>query len=134
MQQYIQARVDLENNRLRFDELKDSIETSVRNAVRNAEVSYRQLELARQARELSRQKLEIEQEKLKTGRSTNFQLVNFQNDLTSSEINELSAMIRYLNALTDLDLTLGTTLVTWGVEVEAIPLPDLKNEPTGDGK
>ena len=77
----------------------------------------RQVELAVQARELSERKLDIEQEKLKAGRSTNFQLVSFQNDLLNAQNNELNAKIEYLNALTALDRILGTTLDTWEIEL-----------------
>lgn len=77
----------------------------------------RQVELARQARELSERKLTIEKEKLLDGRSSNFQLVTFQNDLVSAQNNELNATIAYLNALASLDKTLETTLETWKIEI-----------------
>ena len=69
------------------------------------------------SRELNEQKLEIEREKLSLGLSSNFQVVTFENDLSASQNNELSATINYLNALTQLDQTLGTTLDTWKIEL-----------------
>jgi outer membrane protein TolC len=66
---------------------------------------------------LSEKKVEIETEKLKAGRSTNFQLVSFQNDLVNAQNGELAAITTYLNALTSLDRTLGITLDKWGVSL-----------------
>ena len=76
-----------------------------------------QVNLARQARELSGKKLEVERGKLRAGRSSNFQIVTFQNDLAKAQYNELNAVINYMNAQTSLDKTLGTTLATWKVEI-----------------
>jgi len=117
-QSYIGAKINLNKARISLEELKENIEIEVLDAVRDVEMKLRQVELARQARELSEKKLEIEKEKLKAGRSTNFQLVTFQNDLISVESNELNAIVTYLNALTSLDNVLGTTLDTWKIEIK----------------
>jgi outer membrane protein TolC len=116
-QAWVSASVSLESARLDLLDRKDAVETEVRNAVRNADIARRQLEIARLSLSLTERKLEIEREKLRTGRSTNFQVVNFQNDLVSAQTTELSALIDYRNALTNLDLALGTTLATWQIEV-----------------
>ena len=55
--------------------------------------------------------------KLKSGLTTNFQVVTFQNDLRTSEINETDSIINYQNALTEFDQALGTTLKTWKIEL-----------------
>lgn len=114
----ISAKTRLKQQKLSIEELKDNIEIEIQDAVRDIEMKLRQVTLARQARKLSEQKLDIEKEKLKVGRSTNFQLVTFQNDLVSAQSNELNAVIDYLNALTNLDKTLGTTLETWKIELK----------------
>lgn len=94
---------------------RENISIEVQDALRGAEMKLRQIRLATLARTLSEKKVEIETEKLKAGRSTNFQLVSYQNDLVSSQNNELDAIITYLNALTSLESTLGITLERWGV-------------------
>lgn len=117
-QTYIGAKISLKKARISLEELKENIEIEVLDAVRDVEMKLRQVELARQAMELSEKKLEIEKEKLKAGRSTNFQLVSFQNDLIVVQSSELNANIAYLNALTSLDNVLGTTLDTWKIEIK----------------
>jgi outer membrane protein len=117
-QRSLGAEINLEKAKLDLEELTDNIEIEVLDAVRDVEMKLRQVELARLARELSEKKLEIEKEKLKAGRSTNFQLVSFQNDLILVQSGELNAVIAYLNSLTSLDSALGTTLDTWKIEIK----------------
>jgi outer membrane protein TolC len=79
------------------------------------DIRWRQLELARRARGLAARAVEIEKEKLKVGRSANYQVRALENDLRSAENQQLGAVIGYLNALTLLDVQLGTTLDTWHI-------------------
>ncbi len=118
MRSYLGAKNDMDKAMMAFEKLKLDIEISVQNAVRNVDSNYRSLLSARLARELAERKLSIEQEKLGAGRTTNFQLVSFQRDLQTAQLNELSSMTTYLNSLTNLDDTLGTTLATWKIEVK----------------
>jgi len=114
---YLTAKNDLEKANMAFEKLKLDVEINVKNAVRNVDSSYRSLKSATLARELSEKKLQIEKEKLSAGRTTNFQFVSFQRDLQTAQTSESDAMTNYLNSLTDLDTTLGTTLITWKIDV-----------------
>ena len=98
-------------------DLRQRIEIEVRNAVRNLTLAARRVELARRARELSEEKAEIEREKLNLGVTTNFQLVTFENDLVLAQNAEIDAVFNHLNAATELDRTLGTTLDRWGIDI-----------------
>lgn len=116
-QGYIGAEIALKKQENSLQQQRENIEIEVRDALRNAEMNLRQIRLATQSRKLSEQKVEIEAEKLKAGRSTNFQMVSYQNDLVAAQNNELNAIITYLNALTTLDQTLGVTLDRLGIEL-----------------
>ena len=118
---YVSSEIGLRNQKISLQESKENIEVEIADKVRDVEMKLKQLELAKLARELTRQKLEIENEKLKTGRTTNFQIVTYESDLVSAENNELDAIINYQNALTNLDLALGTTLQTWKIDVKDEP-------------
>jgi outer membrane protein TolC len=118
MRAYLGAKTDMEKANLAFEKLKLDIEINVQNAVRNVDSDYRSLLSAKRTRELSEKKLDIEQEKLRAGRTTNFQFVSFQRDFQTAQLNELTAMTSYLNSLTSLDETLGTTLATWKIDVK----------------
>lgn len=100
---------------------REDIEIEIQDALRSAEMNYRQIKLATLARTLSEKKVEIETEKLKAGRSTNFQLVSYQNDLKNAQRSELDAIITYQNALTSLESKLGITLERWGIALAERP-------------
>ncbi len=117
-QGYISAKIALQKMENDLARQRENIEIEVQNDLRNAEMNLRQIKLATQSRVLTEKKVEIETEKLKAGRSTNFQLVSFQNDLVNSQNSELGAIITYLNTLTALENTVGITLDRWGVLLE----------------
>lgn len=128
-QRLTSAQVAEKQQQLAIDELEHNVEVEIRDKVLNVASQLKQLELARLALRLSRQKLEIEQEKLKTGRSSNFQVVTFQNDLVSAQTAESNAVTEYRNALTALDSAIGTTLDTWKISFSAAPDARLYLEP-----
>jgi len=115
-QQVVNAKVALQQHAISHRELNETIAIEIQDAIRDINIKLVQVQLAQQSRKLSEKKLAIEQEKLNLGRTTNFQLVTFQNDLVSAQTSELNAKIDYLNALTQLDQKLGTTLDTWKIE------------------
>lgn len=117
-QNYINAKINMEKTKVRQEEVRETVEVEVINAVSEVEKAIKQVELARRMRELAEKKLEIEMEKLKAGRSTNFQIITFQNDMVIAQNNEIDAAIAYSNALTVLDKTIGTTLETWKIEIK----------------
>ena len=119
-QRRLNAQTAVERQRYDLAELRQSIDIAVRNAVREVDVRLRQVGLAQRARQLAERKLNAERGKLRLGLSTNFQMILFEDDLVRAQNNDLNAAIAYLNALTLLDQTLGTTLLTWGVEVERL--------------
>lgn len=115
-QRYLNAEISLKKIKISLKEIRENIKIEVTDAIRNIKLQMEQIRLAERVRELSEKKLDIEQKKLKEGRSTNFQIVTFQDDLVEAQTNELNAKIEYLNALTHLDQILGTTLDTWKIE------------------
>jgi outer membrane protein TolC len=116
----VSARIALQQQELSLQDLEQRLEVEVRNALRTVEISWKSQKLAEQAVKLSEQKLDIERQRLRAGRSSNFQVVTFEDDLVRTRTDLLSARIGYLNALTSLDDVLGTTLQTWGVSLEAM--------------
>ena len=113
----VQTKVDLEKAELGLQKLRESIEIDIQNALRNVDISLRQVKLAQRARELTEKKFAVETEKLKVGRSSNFQLVVFQNDLVNAQNNELNTTVGYLDALSTLESKLGIVLEKWGVSL-----------------
>lgn len=115
-QTVLNADIGVTKAQLALRDREESIEVEVIEAVRNAEVAFQQVRLARMARELTEEKLKIERERLTAGHSTTFQIVRFGDDLVSAQVEEMNATIGYLNALTQLDRTTSSTLETWRIE------------------
>ena len=111
----VRARVNVEDQEIRITDARQALERSVNDVVRDLGTRWRQYEISQRAVELSRRKIEIEREKLSAGRSTNFQVLSFETDLRNAENAQLNALIAYLNAQTQLDLTLGMTLESWEI-------------------
>tara|TARA_B100000686_G_scaffold335520_1_gene404208 strand:+ start:910 stop:2421 length:1512 start_codon:yes stop_codon:yes gene_type:complete len=118
---FVNALTTLKNQRIQLKEIKQNIEIEIQNRLRDLNIKYQQVILAKQATLLSKEKLKVENERLRSGRSTNFQVVTFQNDLLTAETNEINAIINYKNGLSNLDLALGTTLKTWEIEMAEKP-------------
>ena len=111
----VRARVNVEDQEIRITDARQELERNVNDVVRDLGTRWRQYEISQRAVELSRRKIEIEREKLSAGRSTNFQVLSFETDLRNAENAQLNALIAYLNAQTQLDLTLGMTLESWEI-------------------
>ncbi|MBG0775715.1 MAG: TolC family protein [Desulfovibrionaceae bacterium] len=114
--QLVAARVGLKQSHLSLTDAEVSMSTTVQNAVRNVNSNLKQVGLAKRRTELAQRQLEIENVKLKTGRTTNFQLLSYEQSLRDAQNSEVSAIITYLNSLYSLDQILGTLLDTWSIE------------------
>ena len=100
-------------------EQSERLEILLKDRIRDVDLSFSQVKLAKKVTESSEKQLEIAREKQKLGRDiTVFELVRLQDDLVQARNVELNAIINYLNALTRLDQILGTTLDTWQITVE----------------
>ncbi|NES24159.1 MAG: TolC family protein [Symploca sp. SIO3E6] len=100
-----------------LEEERNRLEIATQDGIRDVNLSFAQWQLAQQATKLSQRQLEIAQEKQRLGRGvTVFELVRLQDDLVQAQNTEVNATINYLNALTRLDQTLGTTLETWQIK------------------
>ncbi|WP_144290831.1 TolC family protein, partial [Cronobacter sakazakii] len=92
----IRARVNVRNSGIQLAEAHQQLEREVTNAVRDINARWRQYEISQRARDLSLRKLEIEREKLTVGRSSNFQVLSYENDLRNAENARLNTLINYL--------------------------------------
>lgn len=119
LENYYQLELlSLQRQQIYMEELRDDIRVEIENAVRDVQFSLKQVQLATRAKDLARQKLELEEEKMRVGRSSNFQVISYQRDLTNAQNEELVRIAGYLKALGALEQTMGTTLEKWGIEVE----------------
>lgn len=114
------SKLTQENEAIKDNTLKNTatqLDTHLKNSISYINSIYSQIEGAQQAVKLSEQLLNVEQEKSQLGKSSQSQLISRINELDSARNNELELTIRYLNALTNLDQLVGTTLKTWQISI-----------------
>jgi outer membrane protein len=129
---YTQRKLELRKARLRLKNLEQAIlvqvpdvvrevdpdRLGVREAVRQIETDIKRVKATRAARVLAEQKLDAEEKKLEVGISTNFQVLEFQEDLAVAESNETRAIIDYNRSLINLERAKGTILSTNNISLQ----------------
>lgn len=117
------SKVDISKAENNLKEAIQNINTEVTKNLQDIELNFKQVELSRRATQLAEDELSNQVEKIKLGvdGATLLDLVRLQSDLDSKKNEELNAKINYLNALTNLEKSLGITLDTWGITLEQQP-------------
>lgn len=100
---YLRSTLSLEQQKTSLKKTELDIETAVTRAGLDVQSTYKQLLAAQKSREAAERTLEAELTRFSVGMSTNFQVISLQNSLTSARNNELSATIRYINAVAEFD-------------------------------
>ena len=117
--QLAQARVTLEQSKLRLQDTIQQILLEIKQAVRTAQTNFKRVNAYKIARELTQKKLEAEEEKLKVGRSTNYNVLLTQRDFSTARTNELKAIVDYNLSLAALEKALGTSLDKQNIKINA---------------
>ncbi|AQT47952.1 Outer membrane efflux protein [Bartonella choladocola] len=116
-QQLVQADTTTRTSELQLDIIKSGIERQIRTSATEVKIYWQQAKTAQTSLDLARRALEVEKTKLNAGRSSTFEVRSMEQNLRDAETQLVNARINYLNALTRLDLQLGTTLETWQVSL-----------------
>jgi outer membrane protein TolC len=114
---YRNARAEVEQSVLAMKDLEQTVMAEIDDAVKFAKVSYRRVGATRTAREYAESALNAEQEKLASGKSTSFEVLRLQRDLTSARSAEISALTEYNKALAALAKREGRTLERHRIEL-----------------
>lgn len=104
------TKLELDQRKLSLQNLEQLIMVQVRQAVRNVETSYKLVDATRIALQLAHEQLDAEQMKFQEGLSTNFQVLNYQEQLASSRSRHTQAITGYNQAIVVLDQLTGVTL------------------------
>lgn len=124
---YSQAKLNLQQARVRLKDEEQQIFLEIKSAVRAVQTNYQRIEAYRVARELAQKKLEAEEEKFKVGLSTNYFILQYQRDLANAQIMELKAIVDYNISLAYSNRVQGT-----GREMQKISLSHYMKEKEGD--
>jgi outer membrane protein TolC len=107
---YSQAKMSLEQAKLRLQNQEQQIFLEVSNGVRAVQTDYKRIQAYKAARELAEKKLEAEEKKLLVGLTTNYLVLQYQRDLENARSAELRAVIDYNLSIARLNKTMGINL------------------------
>lgn len=112
-----QTKAQIVQDALRVKQLEQTILISIDDAIKSANTYFDTVRSTREAREYAEQALDAEQKKLEVGKSTSFQVLQLQKDLTSARLNEIRAVANYNEALSNVAANEGTTLEKYKLSV-----------------
>lgn len=95
---------------LQLKQLEQNVLIQIENAIATARTSFQRVDATREARVYAEAALDAEQKKLESGKSTSFQVLQLQRDLTTARSTEIRALADYNIALAQIALNEGTTL------------------------
>lgn len=121
-----QAELELEQWQERQALTKQDIAIEVRNAARDVDASARAIAAARAAREAAAQNVEAERKRYENGITTNFQVLQVQQQLSDARRTELQAVIGYNAAVARYYAATGDLLDRRDIATE---LPEIPEEP-----
>jgi outer membrane protein TolC len=122
----------LEQAEVQLKALEQQIIQEVRQAVRGLRDSAATIEAAQATRRLQERNLEAEQTKFANGLSTNYQVLEIQEDLANAQLSEINALIAYRKALVAYKAATGQLLDSEGIAVIDPEAPEVPHDILGD--
>lgn len=115
---YIKAQIQLDTEEARASREKQRLMRDTRIAVRNVTTAIDGISIKELATSLSVEEFEMEKAKFDAGLSTGRRVLEAQQRMDESRVDELQAKIDLLNAYSNLRELDGSTLVRYGIEFE----------------
>ena len=103
---------------LQLKKQEQTILIQIDDAVKQVQNAFERVDATRQARTYAETALDAEQKKLESGKSTSFQVLQFQRDLTARRSEEIRAMADFNKALSQLYFLEGSILQKHHLGVE----------------
>lgn len=107
---YVKARMELEKSQLELKNMEKQALLEVKDAVREVETSAKRVDAYRIARELAEKRLEAEEKKLNVGLTTNYFVLQYQEELANARSQEIKALVDNNLAWAKLEKALGISL------------------------
>jgi HAE1 family hydrophobic/amphiphilic exporter-1 len=114
---YGRTLAELRQLDVRQRQLVQSIQVEVRNALQAVDAARQRYEAARASRIAAEAQLRGEEERFRAGLSTNFFVLDRQNQLSAARGQEAQALTDYNKAIVDLQRVTGTTMAANNVNV-----------------
>jgi outer membrane protein len=112
------AKVTEQQDLLKLKQLEQSILVSIDDAVKQAQSALESVGATKQARIYAEAALDAEQKTYAVGKATTFEVLQYQNNLTSARSQEIRSLANYAEALSNLAQQEGSTLQARGLDIE----------------
>ena len=118
------AEYEVERQLQSEERLRQNIAVEVRQAARDIERFAKQIVAASAAREAAERNLDAERKRFDNGMTTNFEVLQVQQDLSDAQSREIAAIVSYNQAVSAYHNAVGDLLDYKGI---AIDVPDLRD-------
>lgn len=126
------SELDLRRSRVSLEQVRVDIAVQVRGAVRNLETLSRQIVATRAAREAAEQNVAAERKRFENGLTTNFNVLQIQQELSSARSRELAALIGYRQSVAQYHRVVGDLLDERDITVDPPGTFNLPTSPLED--
>ena len=120
------AELDRDSSRLNETQTRQTIMLAVRSAARNVSTAASLITASRTAREAAERNLEAERRRYENGMTTNFQVLQIQQQLSDARVRELQALVGYNQAVATYHREVGDILDIHNIQIDE---PELSPEP-----
>jgi len=103
---------------LKLKQLEQNVMVQIDNAVKQAQSAWESVDATKQARIYAEAALDAEQKTYGVGKATTFEVLQYQNSLTTARSQEIRALANYNEALSNLAQQEGSTLQRRNVDVQ----------------
>lgn len=116
-QALIDAKIALEQAKINLLQKKENLVRQVMTQWEQIQNQKVQIKVAKNSIRLQKQSLEDSRLKLKYGQASAFEVSTLQNNLLQSQTSLIGTEVAYLNGISQLFQTLGTTLCQWNIKL-----------------
>ena len=112
------SKLEIARALVELKRLEQSILVEADNAAGQIETTRKLIEATTAARDFSQKTLEAAQARLASGTTTTFEVLQFQRDLATAEINQIRARADHIRAIASYARVTGLTLARNGISIE----------------
>ncbi|HWS70630.1 MAG TPA: TolC family protein, partial [Thermoanaerobaculia bacterium] len=112
------AELDFDQSRAIQDQTRETIAVDVRGTARAMETAAREIGASRTAREAAEQNLDAERKRYENGMTTNFNVLQIQQQLSDARVREIQALVGHNKAVANYHRAVGDLLDIRRISVE----------------
>jgi outer membrane protein TolC len=118
------AELDYQRSKVEKESTRETIAVQVRQAVRDVDTAAKQITASRAAREAAEQNLDAERKRYENGMTTNFQVLQVQQQLSDARVREIQALVGYNSFVATYHRVVGDLLDLHNISVETEKLEE----------